>query len=337
MKLAAVTMVYNEALILPYFLRFYDYLDEIHVIYETDSDDNTLELLKKSPNVVVHNAHIETGNDAIEKIRLINSVFHAIEADWVYSLDPDEFIFAPLESPRDFLQRQNHSAVRAAMYQVYRHRTETDLDPTRPILTQRLHGDRDVFSTLVRENRDTNAQYIKPIVVRPSPGLNFSPGKHNLEGQFTLSPQFFLGAHWAMADQHIATTRRLQIKARQSQRQLQLQMGWQHNAITPEWIQAECARHLDDPLIEELLPVGEDNPPALATLRYRCFLQEAAVVDLRRQVQGLAGQVRELGRTSQAVTASPAWWAASRLNRWIDRLLPPNSRRRRLAKRLLDR
>ncbi|EQD53561.1 Glycosyl transferase, family 2 domain protein, partial [mine drainage metagenome] len=40
-KIAAVTMVYNEALLLPYFLRHYRYLDEIHALYETDSTDES--------------------------------------------------------------------------------------------------------------------------------------------------------------------------------------------------------------------------------------------------------------------------------------------------------
>jgi hypothetical protein len=218
MKIAAVTMVYNEALILPYFLRYYEYLDEIHVIYETDSNDNTLQLLKNASNVIVKNAHIKTGNDAIEKTDLINQVFYGIKADWVYVLDPDEFIFPPNENPFDFLGRQKYDVVRAALFQVYRHRTDKDLDPALPIIGQRIHGDPDVFSTAIHPHRDFNAHYIKPIVVRPSMAIRFAPGKHSLEGKVNISSEFYIGAHWTMADQSIARCRRMNIKTRQSER-----------------------------------------------------------------------------------------------------------------------
>jgi len=73
MKIAAVTMVYNEALILPYFLSHYKYLDEIHVLYETDSTDGTLNILNNAPNVVIEKCHIEGGLDDIDKINFINN------------------------------------------------------------------------------------------------------------------------------------------------------------------------------------------------------------------------------------------------------------------------
>ena len=41
-------------------------------------------------------------------------------------------------------------------------------------------------------------------------------------------------------------------KARMSERNKELGMGWQHFDVTEEWIRAECDRHSDDPLIDEL-------------------------------------------------------------------------------------
>ena len=92
MKIAALTMVYDEALILPYFLRHYEYADEIHVLYETDSTDSTLDILQHSPNVIIKNCHIEGGLDDQEKANIINETLHGIKADWVLVVDPDEFI-----------------------------------------------------------------------------------------------------------------------------------------------------------------------------------------------------------------------------------------------------
>jgi len=181
-RIAAITIVYNEALILPYFLRHYEYLDEIHVLYETDSTDETLQILKKTPNVIIKSCHIEGGLDNLDKVSLINDTLSKIKADWVYVLDSDEFIFPPNESPHDFLSHQNHDVIRAAMYQVFRHRTDTDLDPSLSPIPQRIHGEPDVFSTVEKPNRDYNAHYIKPVVVRPSSGARFLPGNHDVEG-----------------------------------------------------------------------------------------------------------------------------------------------------------
>jgi len=195
MKIAAVMMVYNEALILPYFLRHYNYLDEIHVLYETDSTDDTLKILNQTPNVVIKNCHIEGGLDDIEKVNLINDTLHAIKTDWVYVVDSDEFIFPPKESPNDFLSRQNYDVVRAAMFQVYRHRTDKDLDLSLPPIPQRIHGDPDLFSTVEEPNRARNAAYIKPIVVKRSSKIRFLPGNHAVEGNVKIFPEFYTGAH----------------------------------------------------------------------------------------------------------------------------------------------
>ncbi len=80
MKIAALTMVYDESLILPYFLRHYAYLDEIHALYETDSTDSSLAILKQAANVTIENCHIENGLDDLEKANLINETLHGIKA-----------------------------------------------------------------------------------------------------------------------------------------------------------------------------------------------------------------------------------------------------------------
>jgi hypothetical protein len=260
-KIAVVTMVYNEALILPYFLRHYEYLDEIHVLYETDSTDDTLKILNQTPNVVIENCHIEGGLDDIEKVNLINDTLHGIKADWVYVVDTDEFIFPPNESPNDFLSRQNYDVVRAAMFQVYRHRTDKDLDPSLPPIPQRIHGDPDLFSTVEELNRACNAVYIKPIVVKPLSKIRFLPGAHVAEGNVKISPEFYMGVHWQMADPAIALDRRMKRKARISERNRAHGMGWQNWNVTEEWIRAECDRHLDDPIIEALCSFSDERLP----------------------------------------------------------------------------
>lgn len=252
MRIAALTMVYNEAFMLPYFLRHYRYLDEIHALYETDSSDDSLKLLRQAPNVVLENCHIEGGLDDIEKIRLFNAALQQIKADWVFVVDPDEFIFPPNESPYSFLNRQSCDVVRSGMFQVYRHRNDKDLDPSLPPIPQRIHGDPDLSSTDEQPNRASNSLYIKPNVVRPLENIRFLPGHHHIEGDPQTSSELFFGAHWQMAEPSIAIARRMERKARISARNRLHQMGWQHFDISIEKISEECERHLDDPTIDAL-------------------------------------------------------------------------------------
>ena len=282
-KIAAVTMVYNEALVLPYFLRHYSYLDEIHVLYETDSTDESLEILRQAPNVIIEKGHIEGGLDDIEKINLINGAVQRIKADWVYVVDPDEFIFPPNnESPHEFLARQSFDVVRSGMYQVYRHRTDKDLDPSLPPVPQRAHGDPDLLSTEEEANRASNSVYIKPNIVRPSQGVRFAPGHHQIEGDPQASRELYIGAHWQMADPSIAIARRMERKARVSERNKALQMGWQHYDISVNKINEECERHLDDPIIDALSSFSEigarDHTPGA--------LSENLVIDSMEKGQG---------------------------------------------------
>ncbi|MHB8138587.1 MAG: DUF4915 domain-containing protein [Smithellaceae bacterium] len=258
-KIAAVTMVYNEAFMLPYFLHHYQYLDEIHVLYETDTTDESLEILKRARNVVIKECHIEGGLDDIEKINLVNKTLHSIKADWVYVLDPDEFIFPSNESPYDFLKRQNYDVVRSTMYQVYRHRTDQDLNPLLPPIPQRIHGNPDVVSNDQETNRAFNSLYIKPNVVRPSSKVRFFPGAHAVEGDPQISPEAYVGAHWHMADPSIAVRRRMERKARISERNKAHQMGWQNYDVTEDKIMAECERHLEDPIIDALCSFSEEK------------------------------------------------------------------------------
>jgi len=257
-KIAAVTMIYNEALILPYFLRHYRYLDVIHVLYETDTTDDSLELLMRAPNVVIEKGHIEGGLDDIEKISLINRAVQRTKADWVYVVDADEFIFPPNnESPYDFLKRQSSDVVRSGMYQVYRHRNDSDLDPFSAPVPQRTHGDPDLFSTDQQNNRASNSLYVKPNIVRPSKGIRFLPGHHQIEGDPEVSSELYVGAHWQMADPSFALSRRMERKARISERNRAHQMGWQHFDVSVDKIKEECLLHQDYPEIDALRTFSE--------------------------------------------------------------------------------
>lgn len=252
MVIKALAMLYNEALIAPYFLSHYQYIDEVIVLLEADSDDNTLEICKQFPNVTVKLIHITGGIDDDQKVQIINDEIknQVGNADWIYVLDPDELIVPyRLEDPYDFLDRQSErDAVVACMYQVYRNVTDKDLDPTEPSLRQRCHGDLDLTCDKVTKFQDSNVHYCKPIVVRPEIA-NMEVGNHRIIKDARYSKEFYVGAHWQHADPDLAITRRLRNKRRLSDNNLNRGYGFQNWEITPMDIIAICESHKHDPLI----------------------------------------------------------------------------------------
>jgi hypothetical protein len=244
-------------------------------------------------------------------VNLINNELHDITADWVYILDADEFIFPPNESPYNFLSRQNCDVIRAAMFQVYRYKNDKDLDPLLSPIPQRMHGDPDIFSTETRPNRDFNAHYIKPIVIRPLREIEFEVGNHAINGYFTISPEFYIGAHWSMADPPIAINRRIRNRNRMSMRDKTLGMGWQNHNVTEDWIIEECAHHLNDPIIEELKPIEKKSPEEIKRLCNNSFIQKAFIIDLQHQLNDRENQLNKINN-------SMTWRIAKKLHTLID-------------------
>lgn len=265
MKIAVLTACYNEAMILPYFLKHYSYVDQIRVLFETDTVDRSREILAATPNVLIKDIHIADGINDEEKVRLINSELKnmAEEFDWVYVLDTDEFIYPDNhEDPRDFLARQVDDIVYAHMWQVYRHWSDKDLDPAKFPLPQRQHGDPDLYSQVESQHRDKNANSIKPSVIRAEAAIELQPGNHRFLGNPNISPEIFRGVHWQMADEKIALSRRMARKRCISARNRELRHGFQHFNITPEIIARQCDDHINDPL----LPIFDI--PDLSFLKY---------------------------------------------------------------------
>ena len=55
-----------------------------------------------------------------------------------------------------------------------------------------------------------------------------------------------------MADPVIALKRRMERKARVSDRNKAMKLGWHNFDVREDWLSTECGRHLDDPVIPAL-------------------------------------------------------------------------------------
>lgn len=243
MKIAIMTMWYNEEYLAHYFLRHYSYADEICVFLDSDTNDNTSKICRDYPNVKIEPFTFEDGFDDIFKQRKINDVVKAKKGfDWVFVLDADEFIFLlGGQDPKEFLKQQKGNVMLARMWQVYRHRTDSDLNLQDTPFMQRRHGDSNLTGF--------NSNWVKPIIVRPEIGVMWSVGCHRiLETQLeqSLCDDFFLGAHWANADPELAVQRRLASRVRQSRSNIEHQYQSHNHDVTEEKIRRICKEHEND-------------------------------------------------------------------------------------------
>lgn len=94
MKIVVITLVYNEAERLPFFLRHYSlFVDEIVVYYNVATTDNSYNLLKD--NKLVKIIDYNTGgvfNEQMNK-EVKNTSWKDRNADWFIVCDADEFLY----------------------------------------------------------------------------------------------------------------------------------------------------------------------------------------------------------------------------------------------------
>ena len=259
MKIELITTWYNESFLAPFFLSHYSFVDTIHVLLDRDTNDDTIQKCSSHRNVRLEMVTLPDALDDVLKIGMINALYRTLDCDWVLAPDADEFVF-PLPLGTDIrhalADERAFEVVYAQMWQVYRHRTDSDLDPTLPAVPQRRHGDPNVTTGL-------NAAYVKPIIVKGGLDFAWAPGLHafqkpksriirafhRLAGRPKISPRRLYGAHWAMADPEFAVARRTARRNHLSKANIENRRGVQHFDITEAKIRRECDEHLDDLLL----------------------------------------------------------------------------------------
>lgn len=247
MKIEIITLFYNDEFLAPFFFKHYSWADNIIAMVDIASTDRTLEIAREYPNVTPVEFEFTDGMDDIDKMEFQTQAYLNSDADWIFILDSDEFIFTiPFDfGVRNFLAETHLSdVVVAKLFQVFRHRTDKDLDVNVPVWEQRCHGDPNTYTGL-------NKEFNKPCVIRGGKSVAIGGGCHYLyvNAKFIIGGNNLYGAHWVMADPCFCVDRRLRAKERQSKRNLDLKLSVQHHHVTRESILAECEAHLDDPEI----------------------------------------------------------------------------------------
>lgn len=88
---------YNEEMILPYFLRYYEQFTEKMFIFDNMSTDSTSDILKAHPKVVYKQVDTNGEIDDMFYLRVKNEEWkkESIDVDWVICVDVDEFVYHP--------------------------------------------------------------------------------------------------------------------------------------------------------------------------------------------------------------------------------------------------
>lgn len=238
MKIAVISVWYNEELLAPLFLKHYGFADSIFILLDRDTTDSTKAISGRSNSVIEEFTFPNKFDDGI-KIDAINKKAAEIKRDfdWIIAVDADEFLFIQdFSSVRTYLEQAKTEVLLSRLDNVYRHRSDLDLDYTGDI-TQRRHGIKSPYCCF------------KPCVVKTSLEIQWGVGCHRLVKGDSAPKGIISGAHWAMADPGLAVNRRAGRYSRLSKRSIAA--GWcgHYRGVTTESLLADCQKHLDDPLL----------------------------------------------------------------------------------------
>ncbi len=235
MRIETITMVYNEEFLLPFYLRHYCWTDCMNILFDTDSDDLTYQIIEDfrhasgRDRVRLIPFTFPDGLDDLLKVRHFNEIYRSLDCDMVILGDCDEFLFAQRGKLEEL---PDYPAFLATSGYVYRHVSESPLDPMKPVREQRRHG-------LI------NFGGVKVMVTQGGKDIEWLPGNHNCNVKPLDCGLIF--AHWSMADPCFCVKRRIQGRRdRMSRVNIEQRMGYHLQNITEQDVINECREHEND-------------------------------------------------------------------------------------------
>lgn len=244
MKISVISRWYNEAFFAPFFLIHYAWADEVIVMLDKTTTDESAEIIGRYPNArFEYFDHSGMLNDRL-LIEMMSDLSGSLKTDWVIHADADEFAFpAGMGDPRTALVRADGNLIETWFRWVYRHKTDLDLDPSKPALLQRRHGGE------YRIWPGMGDKFMKPCIIKPETKTRWGIGTHSFQPNplIKISSIKFDGVHWQMADVEIAIKRNASNDSRLSPENKAHRWGVKN--FTEAMIRAECASHLNDPQV----------------------------------------------------------------------------------------
>lgn len=243
-KITVVTHWYNEELLAPLFCNHYRDADEIHILLQDDTNDNTEDICSMYPNVVIEYVKND-GMDNAQALDDYNKAIANVDEGWVYIIDADEFMFPEHnENPQEFLSRQKADVINCLFFHVYRHKSDADIDYSKDPIPQRVHA--------MEGGPEHKNWFLKPSVLRASAKVELTIGNHRFVGDHTVSDERYIGAHWKQADPTICIKRRMSNKARHSANDHKRGWGYHDFHVTEEGLMKQLEERSDYPVLKYL-------------------------------------------------------------------------------------
>lgn len=238
--ITVITHWYNEELLAPLFFNHYKDCDYVIVLLDADTNDSTMEIALRFPNVIIKDVHCEDGMDNVQMLKNINDEILRVKDGWIYMVDADEFIFPECnEDPREFLSRQTAEVVNCLYFHVYRHVTDADINYSLPPIPQRTHA--------MEGGPEHKNWFLKPSVFRAEAKVQLTIGNHKFKGEHSISGEKYIGAHWKQADPEICIPRRLSNKVRHSQHDHKKRWGYHDFSVTEEGLRKQLDERANYP------------------------------------------------------------------------------------------
>jgi len=243
MKIEVIAPCFNEADLLPFFLKHYYWVDKITFLFGMDSTDDSLKIIEDrqkyyaGPEIEIRDSTEPEGINDLDRIRNINGAFRVSDADWVIHADIDEFI---LIERSDFeIIPSWVNVIDPIVMQLYPHVTEDpELHIEIPVREQRRHG-------IVYQN------HTRPVILRVGEDLNMQIGKHGIDGEAVRAKFRPIMLHWQMANVAMSLNRRCNNRGkRMSPLNLEKRWGW-HETMPDlrNTLIKEFKDHENDPIV----------------------------------------------------------------------------------------
>jgi hypothetical protein len=168
MKIDVYSIMKNEIRMLPYFLRHYGEIADRIFVWDDQSDDGTLEMLKAHPKVILLHLDVHGTDDDYARFYLwpqYQKISRGI-AEWVIQVDADEFVY------REFLSLKLSGL---------RHRKFDVIYPTGYLMMAEKFPTTSgqIYEEVRYGVRDKTMD--KPVIFNPEIDIYFRGGRHRTE------------------------------------------------------------------------------------------------------------------------------------------------------------
>lgn len=161
------TVCWNEERMLPYFFRHYDKIADKYYILDNNSTDNSYEIVKSHPNVVVDKVDLEGDSMVKAALKQYNSMWKQSRgiADWVIICDVDEHFYHP--DLKEYLKKCTDNGITSIIPTGYEMISDMFPNSNKPLC--------DIVNYGVREEKMDKPELFNPNEIKE---INFIPGRH---------------------------------------------------------------------------------------------------------------------------------------------------------------